>query len=578
MVTRPAAMLRPYQIHALDGGDPLRGPGVIRCFARHERVLCVLATGLGKTQIALEVMRRYHARHGRRALILSHREELVTQPIARGTSLGMEFGREQAEHRAGQEPYVSATVQTLAARLGRFPRDDFGLVVVDEAHHAASGGQYAQVLDHFAGCWVLGLTATPHRLDGLSLRDAGFTAVGYEFSLGRDPRRPDLEDPIALGWLVPIRWRRLVISGLDLSALRVRGGDFDPESLAVLMAEHAHSIAQHVVEHVGRRQTMIFCVNVAHAHAQAAALRRHTSAGVEVVDGSTDPEHRRRIVAAYSTGELQYLVNCGVFTEGFDAPATACVVMARPTRSVALALQCIGRGTRPLPGVVDTPQLHAGPPNLRRAAIACSAKPDLLLLDIAGVGDDLALGVVADALGGGLTVEERAQLLRLGADGEQTFDTMLSDALRLAAVEEARKMRLAKTSASVVDSDPFAATNVLSLKEKDDPRAPRASRELVTWLRKHGVQHPERLSEEAAAKAKKTICVRYAKGLSSYREMQTLQRFGVPVARTVAMRRETAAELIRQINDNGGRRPAAWDSDPKLGGRVEPPSPAPASW
>lgn len=538
----------------------------------------MLATGLGKTQIALEAMRRYYARHGRRALILSHREELVTQPIARGVLAGMEFGREQAEHRAGQEPYVSATVQTLAARLGRFPRDSFGLVVVDEAHHAASGGQYAQVLDHFAGAWVLGLTATPHRLDGLSLRDAGFTAVGYELSLGRDPQRPDLEDPIGLGWLVPIRWRRLVISGLDLSALRIRGGDFDAASLAVMMAEHAHSIAQHVVEHAGHRQTMVFCVGVAHAHAQAEALRRHTSAGVEVVDGATDPDRRRKIVAAYSAGEVQFLVNCAVFTEGFDAPATSCVVLARPTRSTALALQCIGRGTRPLPGVVDTPHLHAGPPDLRRAAIACSAKPDLLLLDIAGVGDDLALGVVADALGGGLTVEQRAQLLRLGADGEETFDAMLSEALRAAAVEEARKMRLAKTSASVVDSDPFAATNVLSIKEMDDPRAPRADLDMVAWLRKHGVQHPERLSQEAAAKVKKTICVRYAKGLSSYREMQTLQRFGVPVARTVAMRRETAAELIRQISDNGGRRPSAWDKDPKLGGRVETAPPPPASW
>jgi len=573
-------MLRPYQIHALDGGDPLRGPGVIRCFARHERVLCVLATGLGKTQIALEVMRRYHARHGRRALILSHREELVTQPIVRGTSLGMEFGREQAEHRAGQEPYVSATVQTLAARLGRFPRDDFGLVVVDEAHHAASGGQYAQVLDHFAGCWVLGLTATPHRLDGLSLRDAGFTAVGYEFSLGRDPRRPDLEDPIALGWLVPIRWRRLVISGLDLSALRVRGGDFDPESLAVLMAEHAHSIAQHVVEHVGRRQTMIFCVNVAHAHAQAEALRRYTRARVEVVDGGTDIDRRRRLMAEYKRGEIRYLCNVLVATEGFDAPATSCVVMARPTRSATIYTQCVGRGSRPLPGTVDGPELHLSR-DLRRAAIASSPKPDMLLLDIAGVGDELSLGTMADALAGSLTPDQRAQLLQLDLDGEDTFDKMISEAVRLAAVEEARKMETSRASASVVDSDPFSASNVLGFKERDDPKAPRASKELVAWLKKHGVQNPERLSEEAAAKAKRTICTRYGKGLCGYREMQTLQSRGVPAASTIRMTRETAESLIRELAENGGRRPARWDREPHLGGKREgaaPAGPPPNAW
>lgn len=570
--------LRPYQVHALDGGDPRRGPGVIRCFTRHERVLLILATGLGKTVVALEAMRRYRLRYGRRALMLSHREELVVQPIVRGAAMGMAFGREQAEHRAGAEPYVSATVQSLAARLHCYPRDGFGLIVVDEVHHASSGGLYAKVLEHFAGAWVLGITATPHRLDGLTLADAGFTAVGYELSLGRDPMRPDLDGPIALGWLVPIRWRRLEIEGLDLGQLRVRGGDFEPEALAVLMAEHAHAIAQLVVEHVGDRPTMVFCVNVAHAHAQAEALRRYTEARVEVVDGNTDSDQRRRIIDDFRAGAVQYLCNCAVFCEGFDAPSTACVVMARPTRSVALALQCIGRGTRPLPGVVDAPDLHAAPPEARCAAIAASAKPDLLLLDIAGVGDDLALAVVADALAGSLTVEQRAQLLQMTPDGEATFDEMVGEALRLAAVEEARKMQAGRARANVVDSDPFSASNVLSFTERDDPTAPRATPEQVAWLRKHGVRSPERLSEAAAAKAKRTIGMRYGKGLCGYREMQTLQAHGVPVASTVRMSRGTADNLIAELAANGGRRPRAWDADPKLGGRRDSMSPAATDW
>lgn len=570
--------LRPYQVHALDGGDPRRGPGVIRCFARHRMVLCILATGLGKTVVALEAMRRYHAKTGRRALMLSHREELVVQPIARGEAMGMRFGREQAEHRAGDEPFVSATVQTLAARLDRFPPDAFGLIVIDEVHHAASGGQYARVLEHFAGAYKMGITATPHRLDGILLSEAGFTAVGYELSIGRDPERPDLEDAIQLGWLVPIRWRRLTIDGLNLGALRVRGGDFEPEALAVLMAENAHHVARQTVEHAGDRQTIVFCVNVAHAHAQAEALRRYTRARVEVVDGATDTDRRRQVVEDFRRGAIQFLCNCAVFTEGADFPATACVVLARPTRSVALALQCIGRGTRPLPGIVDTPELHAAPSELRRQAIADSDKPDLLLLDIAGVGDDLALAVVADALAGKLTTEERAQLLKLTPDGEQTFDAMASEALRLAAIEETRKAEASRARASVVDSDPFSASNVLGIKEKDDPREPRAGNEICAWLRKYGVQNPERLSESAAAKAKKAICVRTGKGLCGYKAMQALQSRGVPPATTIRMTQETARGLLDELSANGGRRPARWDREPHLGGRRDAPAPAPTAW
>lgn len=563
-------VLRPYQQHALDGGDPRRGPGVIRCFTRHQRVLLVMAVGTGKTQTFLAAMRRYFDRYQRRCAVLSHRDELVEQPIERGTAAGMHFGREQAEYRSRDEPFVSASVQTLYSRLSRFRRDEFGFIVVDEAHRSPAE-QYRTVLDHFPDAWILGVTATPQRLDGIGLAEAGFGAVGYSFPM---------VDAIDEGWLVPVRPKRVTIDGVDLSKLRVRGGDFEPEALGYLMAENAHHIARHTVELAGGRQTIVFCVNVAHAHAQAEALRRYTRARVEVVDGGTDIDRRRRLMAEYKRGEIRYLCNVLVATEGFDAPATSCVVMARPTRSATIYTQCVGRGSRPLPGTVDGPELHLSR-DLRRAAIASSPKPDMLLLDIAGVGDELSLGTMADALAGSLTPDQRAQLLQLDLDGEDTFDKMISEAVRLAAVEEARKMETSRASASVVDSDPFSASNVLGFKERDDPKAPRASKELVAWLKKHGVQNPERLSEEAAAKAKKTICVRYGKGLCGYREMQTLQSRGVPAASTIRMTRETAEGLIRELAENGGRRPARWDREPHLGGKREgaaPAGPPPNAW
>lgn len=551
-------VLRPYQQHALDGGDPQRGPGVIRCFARHKRVLAVLATGLGKSLLFLEAMRRYHAKTGKRALILSHREELVTQPIATGRRIGMVIGREQAEWRSKDEPFVSATIQTMAARLNRFAPDAFGMVVVDEAHHSAGGAQYQQVLDYFADAYVMGVTATPQRLDGIGLAEAGFTVVGYELGIA---------DAIDLGWLVPIRWRRVVIEEVDLGALRIRGGDFEPEALAELMAENAHHVARHTVDLAGERQTIVFCVNVAHAHAQAEALRRYTDAEVEVVDGTMHPERRRDIIDRYRAGEIRFLCNCAIAIEGFDAPATGCVVMARPTRSVGLALQAVGRGTRPLPGVVDSPDLHAADPELRRLAIATSDKPDMLLLDIAGVGDELSLATMADALAGKLTPEQRAALLKMVPDGEQTVDQMTAEALRLAAIEEAKKQAKSDARRREEEINPWSAVSVLGMRHEEDPGAPRCDKATADWLRAKGVERPERLSEEAAAKAKRTICVRIGKKLASYRQMQCLQSLGVPAKSTVNMSYETASRLMDEIREAGGQRPAAWDSQPRLGGR-----------
>lgn len=563
-------VLRPYQHHALDGGDPRRGPGVIRCFTRHQRVLLVMATGLGKTQTFLEALRRYHAKYGRRGLVLSHTEELVAQPIARGATAGMDFGREQAEHTAGAEPFVSASVQTMVARLKKFAPDEFGFVVVDEAHRSVTD-QHRAVIDHFGDALLLGVTATPQRLDGLGMREAGFSVVGFEYGLA---------DAIADAWLVPIRPKRVTIDGVDLSKLRVRGGDFEPEALGALMAENAHHVARHTVELAGQRQTMVFCVNVAHAHAQAEALRRYTRARVEVVDGGTAPERRREIMAGYRRGDVRFLCSVLIGTEGFDAPSTACVVMARPTRSTAIFAQAVGRGTRPLPGIVDGPDLHIDA-ELRRASIRRSAKPDMLLLDIAGVGDELSLATIADALAGNLSAEARMLLLKKDLDGSETLDSMLED-VKLAALEEVRRMSESRARADIVDRDPFAAPNILGIKDGDNPDEPRAGKDLCAWLKKYGVQNPERLSESAATKAKKAICVRAGKGLCPYSVMQTLQKFGVPVARTVQMSRETGAALIRELADNGGRRPPRWDSDPRLGGQkregAAPAGPPPNAW
>lgn len=546
--------LRPYQHHAIDGGDPRRGPGIMRCFARHRKVLAVLATGLGKTVLLLHLAKRYAEKTGGRVLIVAHRDELVTQPIDKGATMGLYIAREQGSTTGLGSQIVASTVQSMRYRREKYGPDYFGLVIVDESHHAAAD-DYQELINYFGKAYVLGVTATPERLDGISLSET-FDACAYSYYI---------PDGIADGWLVDALPDRVNVDGLDLSKIRVRGGDFSPEELGEAMAEHSHYIASALVEKAGHRPTIVFCCNVAHARAQAEALKKYTDAGVAVADGETDREERAQIIRDFEAGKIQYLVNVQLWTEGFDAPRIACVAIARPTKSRSLLLQQIGRGTRPWPGCIDTPELRDGPSEARRSAIAASPKPNLLVLDFTSSVETVGLASPADALAGKLTPEERAALVAIPLCGEATVSELVEEARRIAA--EAARARAAEAATySTYKIDPFHPAAVLGLKDGDDPRAPRCSSEVADWLGKRGIKNAENLSEQAAAKIKKTICVRSGKGLCTYKQMTALQKAGVPVASTVRMSMETAAKLMDELQANRWRRPERWDGLAWLGG------------
>src|SRR5690606_31209440 len=124
----------------------------------------------------------------------------------------------------------------------------------------------------------------------------------------------------------------------------------------------------------------------------------------------TPQAERQRILSGFKDGQIQYVVNCQILTEGVDIPSTSCVVMARPTGSRSLYCQCLGRGVRTLPGVVS----HDMTPEQRVAAIAASAKPDLLVIDLWCNSDRHKLVSVADVLGG-QEVERVVDLARRAA-------------------------------------------------------------------------------------------------------------------------------------------------------------------
>ena len=358
--------LRSYQEAAVDG--------IFEAWRSARSTLLVQPTGTGKTVTFAHVINRMPMG---RALVLAHREELIVQAadkIARVT--GAKPDTEMAEMRAdhgmfGKARVVVSSIQTQCAgrngdtRMKRFDPQEFGLLVVDEAHHATAP-TYRRVLEHYGqnqDLKILGVTATPDRHDEEALGQV-FDSVAFDY---------ELLDAIRDGWLVPIHQRSVVVDGLDYSGVRTTAGDLNGADLARVMEyeETLHGIAHPTVELAAGRKALVFAASVAHAERLCEIFNRHSTGCARFVTGTTPKDERRGMLADYAAGKFQMLVNVGVATEGFDEPGIQVVVMARPTKSRALYAQMAGRGTRALPGLVDAHEAA----DARRAAIAASAKP-----------------------------------------------------------------------------------------------------------------------------------------------------------------------------------------------------------
>ena len=230
-----------------------------------------MATGLGKTVTFANIPR------SGRMLILSHREELVRQPLKYfQCSTGVEMAAESSH---GEE-IVSASVQSIARRLQRFSPADFETIIVDEAHHAAAA-TYKRILGHFAPKKVLGFTATPNRADKARLNDV-FDEIIF---------KRDLRWGIEHWYLCDIHCLRVDI-GYDLSAVHTHMGDYAPGELAEAMDGTADAIAEAYRDYA-KGATLIFAVNVDQAHKIARRID-----GAVVVTGET--KHRADIRAAFT--------------------------------------------------------------------------------------------------------------------------------------------------------------------------------------------------------------------------------------------------------------------------------------
>ncbi len=379
---------RPYQDLALSA--------IVRELECNASTLLVMATGCGKTVIFSHLAHEWKTG---RVLIVAHRDELIRQAADKikqvtGDECGIEMGTERVEENAFTRPRIVVTsVQTMCRpkRQEKFRPEEFGLIVIDEAHHAVAS-TYKSVVEYFRQgnpkIKLVGVTATPKRGDDLALGQV-FDSLAYEYGIVQA-----VDD----GWLVPVHQRAVHVHDLDFSKVRTTAGDLNEGDLERILMEEkiAHRIAAPTIEIVGDRSALLFCVSVAHSKLMAEILNRHKDRCAQHLDGESSKEERRKVVNAFRSGQLQYLANCGLFLEGFDAPNTAVVVMGRPTKSLTLYTQVLGRGTRPLPGVVDGLESAAD----RTNAIASSPKPFMLALDFVGNSGRHKIITAADVLGG----------------------------------------------------------------------------------------------------------------------------------------------------------------------------------
>ena len=316
--------------------------------------LVQMATGLGKTVTFANI-----PRHGERMLILSHREELVEQPRK---YFDCSYGVERAENHADGEEVVSASVQSLVRRLERFRPDDFGLIICDEAHHAAAN-TYRKIFEYFQPLKLVGFTATPNRGDKIRLSDV-FQKIIFQ---------RDLRWGIQNKYLCDILCKRVDI-GYDLRAVHTRHGDYAPGELDEAMEGTADAIAQTYREHaVGA--TLIFAVSVHQAEEIAERIK-----GAVVVTGET--KDRATVIEAFTAGRIPCIVNCMVFTEGTDIPRVETVIVARPTQSESLYAQMVGRGLRLYPGKERLVLIDCV--GITGKASLCTA-PSLLGLDMSNI-------------------------------------------------------------------------------------------------------------------------------------------------------------------------------------------------
>jgi superfamily II DNA or RNA helicase len=323
--------LRPYQSDLLDRINK-------SWFSGTRSIVCQLPTGGGKTILFATAVHEANQK-GLKCLVLAHREELIKQAADKLEIITNDpVGIIKAGYPTNYDRDIQvASIQSLTRRLKHCP--EFDLIVVDEAHHSTSR-TYREVLNRFPNARVLGVTATPIRLDG-----KGFRGIFDELICG-----VTVSQLIESGSLSQYQYFATEVS-MSVEGVGKRQGDFKTEDVARAnpVAGLAGDVVKSYRDYLEEKQAVIFCINVEHsiviaAHFNAAGIIAHH------LDGNTPSSERADVMNQFRDKQIQVLTNCALFDEGLDIPSLDGVILARPTQSLSRFLQMVGRALRPCEG------------------------------------------------------------------------------------------------------------------------------------------------------------------------------------------------------------------------------------
>jgi superfamily II DNA or RNA helicase len=541
----PVITLRPYQVR--------QRTDIHEAFIIHHRVMAEGCTGSGKTTLFSAMCQDFVAM-GKRVLVIVNRERLVRQAAARiQQQTGIDVDIEMAgEHASPHAMVVVASVPTLMRlnRLTGFSPEHFGLLICDEAHHSGAEGWlrviryfhfgaesleewWTQPKEYTPHCKVLGVTATPD------------DDWGDLFQHAIKPYT--LIDAVEDGFLVPIVAENIPLK-IDLNGIRVtrttHGSDLRAEDIESWLIPVIEAIADQVKERAGNRKTIIFWPSVKCARLGDEALTRRGMNSFFVSGECIDLHEKTAEFVAGGNGTV--LNNAILYCEGADFPDISCVVPARATKQRGFFRQMVGRGTRVLPGVVD----GLDTPEERRAAIAASAKPDLLLLDLLWNLNNIDLCDAYDIMASCPEVKDRMKERgELTPENAKESERDFLKALEVAAKKNAKKA--ARTINPLAFAVSLGESSIADYKPETSAEAGPLTAIQIEYLKAAEFNYSVLTCAGQADKIIKRLETRKQLGLATPKQLSFLIKLGLPEEKAALMKKGQAGAVI-------GTRSGAW--------------------
>lgn len=305
-----------------------------------DKGLVVAATGIGKTYLSAFDSAKYN-----KILFVAHREEIIKQAAQsfKNVRNSDDIGFFYSNQKDTKNSFIFALVQTLGKEQylneEYFSKDYFDYIIVDEFHHAVSSN-YKKIIDYFIPKFLLGLTATPERLDSKDVFALCDYNMVYEVRL---------KDAINKGWLVPFRYYGIYDETVNYEHIDYKNGKYDDKQLeeALMLNKRGDVILNHYLKYNSKR-AIGFCASRHHAEYMAKIFNENNIPSAAVYSGEKGEysEERNIALSKLTSGELKVIFSVDMFNEGLDVPAIDMVMFLRPTQSPTIFLQQLGRGLR----------------------------------------------------------------------------------------------------------------------------------------------------------------------------------------------------------------------------------------